>query len=40
MRRNQYDYPRGNQRGWEDHSYRSWRRESRRHRIYRDDDGD
>ncbi|KAA9040549.1 hypothetical protein FW778_00425 [Ginsengibacter hankyongi] len=40
MRRNQYDYPRGNQRGWEDHSCRSWGRESRRHRIYRDDDRD
>src|SRR5664279_5574579 len=40
MSRNQYDYPRDNQRGFEDHSYRSWGRDSRRHRMYRNNDRD
>ena len=40
MSRNQYDYPRDNQRGFEDHSYRSWGRDSRHHRMYRNDNRD
>ncbi|KAA9040795.1 hypothetical protein FW778_01770 [Ginsengibacter hankyongi] len=40
MRRDQHGYSRDNQRGWEDRSYRSWNRESRHHRMYRDDDRD
>jgi hypothetical protein len=36
----QYHYPSDNQRGFEDHSNRSWSKESRHHKMYRDDSRD
>ena len=33
----QNNYGSDNQRGFDDHSYKSWSRESRQHRMYRDD---
>jgi len=40
MRVYQNNYGSDNQRGFDDHSYRSWSRESRHHRMYRDDNRD
>ncbi len=40
MRRNQYDYSRNNQRGFEDHLYRSWGKDPRHHKMYRDNNRD
>ena len=40
VRGDQYQYASNNQKGFEDHSYRPWGRDSRNHKMYRDDSRD